>query len=44
MAITDGDCWTVDRKWYRLPQGQLMRFYSSIMTTAPGALVTAPLR
>ena len=44
MAIVDGDCWTVDRKWYRLPRGQLMGVTLSAMSPSAGAFVTAPLR
>ena len=43
MAIVDGDCWTVDRKWCRLPRGQLMGVTLSPMSPSAGAFVTAPL-
>jgi len=44
MAIADGDCWTTDRKWYRLPRGQLQGIHGGVMGPTPGAFITAPLR
>jgi hypothetical protein len=43
-AFVGGDCWTVDRKWYRMPRGQLMGVTMSPMSATPGAFMTAPLR
>jgi hypothetical protein len=44
MVIADGDCWTTDRKWYRLPKGQLQGIHGGVMGPTPGAFITAPLR
>ena len=43
-AIVDGDCWSTDRKWYRLPRGQLSGIRGGVLSPTPGAFITAPLR